>query len=53
MQAIQTIYDDNHQIYGAPKIAKEMQKKGEKISQRTVGVYMREMGIKALMLAYK
>ena len=30
MQAIQTIYDDNHQIYGAPKIAKEMQKKGEK-----------------------
>lgn len=38
MQAIQTIYDDNHQIYGAPKIAKEMQKKGEKISQRTVGV---------------
>ena len=47
MQAIQTIYDDNHQIYGAPKIAKEMQKKGEKISQRTVGVYMREMGIRA------
>ena len=35
MQAIQTIYDNNHQIYGAPKIAKEMQKKGEKISQRT------------------
>ena len=31
MQAIQTIYDDNHQIYGAPKIAKEMQKKGDKI----------------------
>ncbi len=31
MQAIQTIYDNNHQIYGAPKIAKEMQKKkGEK-----------------------
>lgn len=47
IQTIQAIYDDNHQIYGAPKIAKEMQKKGEKISQRTVGVYMREMGIKA------
>ena len=47
IQAIRTIYDDNHQIYGAPKIAKEMQKKGEKISQRTVGVYMREMGIRA------
>ena len=47
IQTIQAIYDDNHQIYGAPKIAKEMQKQGEKISERTVGVYMREMGIKA------
>ena len=47
IQEIQTIYDDNHQIYGAPKIAKVMQNKGEKISERTVGVYMREMGIKA------
>lgn len=26
IQTIQAIYDDNHQIYGAPKIAKEMQK---------------------------
>lgn len=50
MQAIQTIYDDNHQIYGAPKIAKEMQKKGEKISQRTVGVYMREWVSKPVTL---
>ncbi len=49
MQAIQTIYDNNHQIYGAPKIAKEMQKKGEKISQRTVGVYMRENGYQSLL----
>lgn len=24
IQTIQAIYDDNHQIYGAPKIAKEM-----------------------------
>ncbi len=30
MQAIQTIYDDNHQIYGAPKIAKEMKRKAKK-----------------------
>ena len=36
IQTIQAIYDDNHQIYGAPKIAKEMQKQGEKISERTV-----------------
>ena len=47
MQEIQSIYAENHQIYGAPKIAKAMQKKGERISERTVGVYMREMNLKA------
>lgn len=42
MQAIQTIYDDNHQIYGAPKIAKEMQKKGEKnIGKNSRRIYAR------------
>ena len=45
---IQQIYDDSKQIYGAPKIAKELQKDGERISERTVGKYMREMGLKAL-----
>ena len=44
---IQRIYDDSNQNYGAPKITKELQKSGECISQRTVGKYMREMGIKA------
>ena len=44
---IQHIYDDSNQNYGAPKITKELRKTGECISQRTVGKYMREMGIKA------
>ena len=43
---IQKVYDESKQIYGAPKITKELQKK-EKISERTVGKYMKEMGIKA------
>ena len=44
---IQNIYDASKQNYGAPKIAKELRKSGETISQRTVGKYMREMGIRA------
>lgn len=44
---IQDIYDDSKQNYGAPKIAKELQKNGEVIAERTVGKYMKEMGIKA------
>ncbi len=44
---IQQIYDDSKQNYGAPKIAQELRKSDEIISTRTVGKYMREMGIKA------
>ncbi len=44
---IQQIYDDSKQNYGAPKITKELQKQGKCISERTVGTYMKEMGIKA------
>lgn len=44
---IQKIYDNSKQNYGAPKIAQEIRKSGETISQRTVGKYMREMGIRA------
>lgn len=46
-EKIKKIYDKSHQNYGAPKIAKEIQKTGEKISERTVGKYMKELGIKA------
>ncbi len=41
------IYDESHQNYGAPKIAKKLMEDGEKISEKTVGNYMRQMGLKA------
>lgn len=41
------IYDGSKQNYGAPKITKKLRKTGEKISEKTVGNYMREMGLKA------
>ena len=44
---IQTIYNDSKQNYGAPKMTRELRKSGETIAERTVGKYMREMGIKA------
>ena len=44
---IQMIYNDSKQIYGAPKIAHVMQKQGDIIAERTVSVYMRQMGIQA------
>jgi transposase InsO family protein len=44
---IKDIYDDSKQNYGAPKITKQLQKGGEVIAERTVGKYMKEMGIKA------
>lgn len=47
MAEIRTIYEESHQIYGAPKIAAKMRQKGDKISERTVGKYMREIGIRA------
>ena len=44
---IQRIYDESHQNYGAPKITSELRKVGEIISERTVGQYMRQMGLHA------
>lgn len=41
------IYDESHQNYGAPKITKKLKEEGETISEKTVGNYMREMGLKA------
>jgi len=47
MEEIRKIYDDSYQNYGAPKITSLLSEKGEKISEKTVGNYMREMGIRA------
>lgn len=41
------IYNDSHQNYGAPKITECLRKEGEIIAEKTVGNYMRELGIKA------
>lgn len=47
MKEIKKIYKENKGIYGAPKITEIMRKKGYKTTCKTVGNYMREMGIKA------
>ena len=47
MAQIKTIHEESHEIYGAPKIAARLRQKGDRISERTVGKYMREMGIRA------
>ena len=44
---IREIYDLSHQNYGAPKIARILRSEGERISERTVGAYMKEMGLRA------
>ena len=44
---IQDIYEESKQNYGAPKITRKLRQEGETISERTVGKYMKEMGIKA------
>ena len=46
-ERIREIYEDSYQNYGAPKITEILNKEGEKISEKTVGNYMRQMGIKA------
>ncbi len=42
-----TIYEESHQNYGAPKIGILLRRQGFTIADRTVGIYMREMGIHA------
>ena len=46
-EKILEIHHDSHQNYGAPKITECLRKEGEVISEKTVGNYMKEMGIKA------
>lgn len=46
-EKIQKIYEDFYQNYGAPKITAKLRKSGERISEKMVGNYMRQMGIKA------
>lgn len=41
------IYEESHQNYGAPKITECLRREGETVAEKTVGNYMRELGIKA------
>lgn len=44
---IKDIYDESKQNYGSPKITRILCKSEETISERTVGQYMKQLGIKA------
>ena len=44
---IKDIYDESKQNYGAPKITRKLRESREIISERTVGKYMKQLGIKA------
>ena len=46
-QEIMDLYEGSRQIYGAPKITEQLRSKGHKVSERTVGRYMRDMHIHA------
>jgi putative transposase len=47
MAKIKAVHEESHLNYGAPKITQLLCEDGEKITEKTVGNYMREMGIKA------
>ncbi len=44
---IMDIYEGSKKIYGAPKITEQLKTDGHKVSERTVGRYMRDMDIHA------
>lgn len=44
---IKQLHDESYQNYGVPKITQLLMQGGETIAEKTVGNYMREMGIKA------
>ena len=48
---ITEIYNQSNQIYGAPKIAHLLRTKGHIIAEKTVGNYMRELGIRAIWVS--
>ena len=45
-EKIKNINDDSKPNYGAPKITHELRKSSEFITERTIGKYMKEMGIR-------
>lgn len=47
MEQIKREYEASDEVYGSPKITKELHNKGFSTAKRTVSVYMREMGLRA------
>lgn len=45
------IYNESYQVYGAPKITKILQQEGVRVTEKTVGNYMREEGIRAIWVS--
>lgn len=50
---IMKFYCGSYQNYGAPKITELLRQEGETVSERTVGKYMREMGIRAQWVRHR
>jgi len=46
-EKIRHLFQYYHGIYGSPRITKELDKQGVKISEKTVGRYLKEMGLRA------
>ena len=47
-EEIKEIYEKSNKVYGAPKITKELEKKGRCVSQKTVSKYMKAMDLRAI-----
>ncbi|MEI3615038.1 IS3 family transposase [Pseudogracilibacillus sp. SO30301A] len=48
MRHIEHIFYDNYESYGSPRITRALKKMGFNITERTVGRYMSEMGLRAI-----
>lgn len=46
-QLVEAIFNDNRRVYGAPRIHKELQARGERISVKRVARLMRAVGLRA------
>lgn len=48
MRQIERIFFENYEVYGSPRITKELENQGIDVTERTVGRYMQEMGLSAI-----
>lgn len=53
VEKVKEIHEKSYNNYGAPKITHILREQGEVISERTVGNYMRENGIKAQYIKHR